>query len=148
MESLSPSFPPGCRYGDVYKRQGQGCEQGGGKDGEAGKKKAACKYHESVPCQFIDRRAPACENLYHQAAAQLGHEENGQGGSCRENERGFKSVSYTHLPIIAMTANAFDQDSRKSLDSGMNGHLSKPIRVEELLRMLDACCLLYTSRCV
>ena len=38
-----------------------------------------------------------------------------------------------------MTANAFDQDSRKSLDSGMNGHLSKPIRVEELLRMLDAC---------
>ena len=43
------------------------------------------------------------------------------------------------IPIIAMTANAFDQDSRKSLDSGMNGHLSKPIRVEELLRMLDAC---------
>ena len=43
------------------------------------------------------------------------------------------------IPIIAMTANAFDEDSRKSLDSGMNGHLSKPIRVEELLRMLDAC---------
>ena len=43
------------------------------------------------------------------------------------------------IPIIAMTANAFDQDSRKSLDSGMNGHLSKPIRVEELLGMLDAC---------
>lgn len=43
------------------------------------------------------------------------------------------------IPIIAMTANAFDQDSRKSLDSGMNGHLSKPIRMEELLGMLDAC---------
>lgn len=38
--------------------------------------------------------------------------------------------------IIAMTANAFDEDMKKSLDNGMNGHLSKPIDVDELLKTL------------
>ncbi|MCR1840054.1 ATP-binding protein [Murimonas intestini] len=40
------------------------------------------------------------------------------------------------IPIIAMTANAFDEDSRKSLESGMNGHLSKPIQIDKLLSLL------------
>ena len=35
-----------------------------------------------------------------------------------------------------MTANAFDEDSRKSLESGMNGHLSKPIQIDKLLSLL------------
>lgn len=40
------------------------------------------------------------------------------------------------IPIIAMTANAFDEDMKKSLENGMNGHLSKPIEVEKLFKML------------
>lgn len=40
-------------------------------------------------------------------------------------------------PIIAMTANAFDVDMRKSVESGMNGHLAKPIEVERLLQALS-----------
>lgn len=44
-----------------------------------------------------------------------------------------------HVPIIAMTGNAFDEDTRKSLDSGMNGHLSKPIQVDLLLETLSGC---------
>ena len=36
------------------------------------------------------------------------------------------------IPIYAMSANAFDEDIKRSLDSGMNGHLSKPIRLEKL----------------
>lgn len=40
------------------------------------------------------------------------------------------------IPIIAMTANAFDEDMKKSIDSGMNGHLSKPIDVNKLYQVL------------
>ena len=43
------------------------------------------------------------------------------------------------VPIIAMTANAFDDDSRKSLESGMNGHLTKPLELDAMLAMLRAC---------
>lgn len=40
------------------------------------------------------------------------------------------------IPIVAMTANAFDEDTKKSIDSGMNGHLSKPIDVDMLYKVL------------
>ena len=40
------------------------------------------------------------------------------------------------IPIIALSANAFDEDSKKSMASGMNGHLSKPIEVDKLLQVL------------
>lgn len=40
------------------------------------------------------------------------------------------------IPIIAMTANAFAEDVQKSLDAGMNGHLSKPIVMEEVVKTI------------
>lgn len=40
------------------------------------------------------------------------------------------------IPIVAMTANAFDDDTRKSIQSGMNGHLTKPIDIVEMFEML------------
>mgnify|MGYP003278076745 CR=1 FL=1 len=43
------------------------------------------------------------------------------------------------IPIIALTANAFDEDTKKSMDSGMDGHLSKPIDVEQMLELLGKC---------
>ena len=40
------------------------------------------------------------------------------------------------LPIIAMTANAFEDDRRKAIESGMNAHISKPIELDRLLQTL------------
>lgn len=41
-----------------------------------------------------------------------------------------------HVPIVAMSANAFDEDVKNSLASGMDGHLSKPINVEKMEQTL------------
>lgn len=41
------------------------------------------------------------------------------------------------LPIIAMTADAFAEDIQHSLECGMNEHISKPIDVEKLIRLLE-----------
>lgn len=41
------------------------------------------------------------------------------------------------IPIIAMTANAFDEDVQRSLQVGMNAHLSKPVDSERLYETLE-----------
>ncbi len=40
------------------------------------------------------------------------------------------------IPIIAITANAFEFDIRRTTDAGMNAHISKPFYVEEVLKVL------------
>jgi CheY-like chemotaxis protein len=40
------------------------------------------------------------------------------------------------LPIVAMSANVFDDDLRKTVECGMNGHLSKPVEIDKLYQML------------
>ena len=42
----------------------------------------------------------------------------------------------SNIPIIAMTANAFDEDKKNALETGMNGHLSKPIEIPKLVEAL------------
>ena len=41
------------------------------------------------------------------------------------------------IPILAMTANAFEEDKQEALRSGMNGHIAKPINIELLMKELD-----------
>ena len=41
------------------------------------------------------------------------------------------------IPILAMTANAFDEDCQEAIAAGMNGHLAKPIDLKVLLKTLS-----------
>ena len=50
--------------------------------------------------------------------------------------RALPDPALSHIPIIAMTANAFDEDRRAAARCGMNGFISKPIDTEELVQAL------------
>lgn len=45
----------------------------------------------------------------------------------------------TVIPIIAMTANAFDEDRRRSREAGMDRHLAKPLDPQEIIRTINEC---------
>ncbi len=50
--------------------------------------------------------------------------------------RALENPDVAGIPIIAMTANAFDEDKKAALEAGMNGHIAKPIDVSKLLELL------------
>ena len=49
--------------------------------------------------------------------------------------RGLKD-SKAQIPIIAMTANAYEEDRQKAHEAGMNGFIAKPLDVDEMIRVL------------
>jgi CheY-like chemotaxis protein len=51
--------------------------------------------------------------------------------------RALKRPDASRVPIIALTANAFDEDVQRSLQVGMNAHLSKPVEPDHLYRTLE-----------
>lgn len=50
--------------------------------------------------------------------------------------RALEKPELAGIPIVAMTANAFDEDRRQALECGMNAHIAKPIDVEKLVEVL------------
>ena len=50
--------------------------------------------------------------------------------------RQFENVKKASIPILAMTANAFEEDKKMAMDAGMNGHVSKPIDVNVLEKQI------------
>ena len=50
--------------------------------------------------------------------------------------RSLKDKAKARIPIVAMTANAFEEDKRNALDAGMDGHIAKPIDIEDLFVLL------------
>ncbi len=50
--------------------------------------------------------------------------------------RALEDPRLAQIPILAMTANAFEEDRQQALQAGMNGHIAKPIHIEKLLETL------------
>lgn len=61
---------------------------------------------------------------------------NMNGYDTARNIRKMADMDKANIPIVAMTANAFEEDKRNALRAGMNGHLTKPIDMHELTKML------------
>ena len=62
---------------------------------------------------------------------------NMDGYTASRKIRGMEREDAKAIPIIALTANAFDEDKKKALECGMDGFLSKPIVIEELISILQ-----------
>ena len=59
------------------------------------------------------------------------------GYTATQHIRALDDPQLASIPILAMTANAFEEDKQAALQSGMNGHISKPIDTHKLLSLLD-----------
>jgi len=59
------------------------------------------------------------------------------GYTATQEIRSLENKELADIPIIAMTANAFEEDKRKALEVGMNAHIAKPIEVDRLLDELE-----------
>ena len=62
---------------------------------------------------------------------------NMDGYRATEMIRGLSDKSKATIPIIAMTANAFEEDRKKALAKGMNGHIAKPVDIEKMREILQ-----------
>jgi len=58
------------------------------------------------------------------------------GVTATKKIREMEKLNSAYTPIIAMTANAFKKDCKESLNAGMNDYLTKPIKKDELFRLL------------
>lgn len=62
------------------------------------------------------------------------------GLSAARQIRSLERADAANIPIIAMTANAFEEDVKQCMKAGMNAHLSKPIQIERVVETIARCC--------
>lgn len=58
------------------------------------------------------------------------------GYAATKEIRGLEELEYSNIPIIAMTANAFEVDKVQALEAGMNAHIAKPLNMPVLIETL------------
>ena len=59
------------------------------------------------------------------------------GYEATKNIRALDNPALSAIPIIAMTANAFDEDRKTAAECGMNGFITKPIDVNDIIKALQ-----------
>lgn len=59
------------------------------------------------------------------------------GYEATQKIRQLKDENKAKIPIIAMTANAFEEDAKAAIEAGMNAHMAKPIRIESLYEVIE-----------
>lgn len=59
------------------------------------------------------------------------------GYAATKEIRGLEEPEYSNIPIIAMTANAFEEDKAQALGAGMNAHIAKPVDIPVLMKTLE-----------
>ncbi len=59
------------------------------------------------------------------------------GHTATRKIRKLKDSTLANIPIVALSANAFEEDKKKSMECGMNGHLAKPVNMQELLELIE-----------
>ena len=52
--------------------------------------------------------------------------------------RALENRALARIPILAMTANAFEEDRRAAMEAGMDGFTSKPIDIREVIQLLNS----------
>ena len=62
------------------------------------------------------------------------------GLTATQEIRNLDKPDAAHIPIIALTANAFEEDVKRCLQAGMNAHLSKPVDIDQLKVLLGKMC--------
>ena len=55
----------------------------------------------------------------------------------RDSRRRLENRELASIPVLAMTANAFEEDRQQALRCGMNGHIAKPIDIDKLFETLS-----------
>ncbi len=60
------------------------------------------------------------------------------GYTATQEIRSFENKELANIPIIAMTANAFEEDKREAMEAGMNAHIAKPIDVKQLMDAMES----------
>ncbi len=84
----------------------------------------------------VDRMASAPDNMYDIILMDI-QMPRMDGYTATREIRTLSSNIKANIPIVAMTANAFDEDRRKAFEAGMNGHIAKPIEIENILVAFD-----------
>ena len=88
---------------------------------------------DGVQCLEMLKKAP---EHYYDAVLMDIQMPNMDGYEATRAIRGLKN-SYRKIPVIAMTANAFEEDRKKAFAAGMDGHIAKPVDVQVLFTTLE-----------